>query len=61
MLSPADATGGIMNTQQFLDYLHDNVATRNLAEEIAYALALRGRANLVPSSIDVSEPRRIAS
>jgi len=54
-----------MNTQQFLDYLHGHTATRNLAEEIAYALALRGRRDLVPAQVPTRlpafQPRRLAS
>jgi len=54
-----------MNTQQFLEYLHRNVATRNLAEEIAYALTLRGRRDLVPAPVPArvpaAQPTRLAS
>jgi hypothetical protein len=32
-----------MDTQQFLDYLREHPTTRNLAEDITYALVLRGR------------------
>lgn len=49
-----------MNTQQFLDYLHDHAATRNLAEEIAYALALRGRRDIGALRVEPRDPQRIA-
>jgi hypothetical protein len=50
-----------MKTAQFLEYLHEHLGTRILAEELAGVLALRGRPDLVPITVKISDSRRIAS
>ena len=50
-----------MKTPQFLEYLHEHLATRMLGEELAGVLALRGRPDLVPDSVTAACSRRIAS
>jgi hypothetical protein len=50
-----------MSTIPFLDYLHENRATRTLAVQLAGVLALRGRADLIPTTRPVPTSRRIAS
>jgi hypothetical protein len=50
-----------MKTAQFLEYLHEHLGTRMLAEQLAAVLALRGRPDLVPTTVRVSDSRRIAS
>ena len=50
-----------MTTAQFLEYLHEELGTRILAEELAGVLGLRGRADLVPIAVQIADSRRIAS
>ena len=50
-----------MNTAQFLEYLHEHLGTRVLGEELACVLALRGRPDLVPITVQISYSRRTAS
>lgn len=50
-----------MKTVPFLEYLHEYLGTRMLAEELADVLALRGRPDLVPITVKISDSRRIAS
>ncbi len=50
-----------MGTGQFLEYLHDDQATRVLAEELGELLAWRGRGDLVPDALRTVRSRPIAS
>jgi hypothetical protein len=50
-----------MQTVQFLEYLHEHLATRMLGEELGGLLALRGRPDLVPGTVRIAGSRRIAS
>jgi hypothetical protein len=50
-----------MKTVPFLEYLHEHLETRVLAEELAGVLALRGRPDLVPKAVQIADSRRIAS
>ena len=50
-----------MKTTQLLEYLHEHPGTRILAGELAGVLALRGRVDLVPITVQISYSRRIAS
>ncbi|HUI49397.1 MAG TPA: hypothetical protein VL119_11915 [Acidimicrobiia bacterium] len=48
-------------TPQFLDYLREHPATKDLADGLAQVLALRGRSDLIPFRDGDSDSRRLAS
>jgi hypothetical protein len=50
-----------MKTLPFLDYLHEHLATRALAEDLVAVLARRGRRDLTPPTVTYLDSRRIAS
>jgi hypothetical protein len=50
-----------MDVVPFLEYLHERIATSELAESLAQVLVLRNRSNLVPTELAPCVIRQVAS